>query len=136
MIRARRTGLRLPLQCPSARLALGLGLALALGLTLLQPLASAAQSAATSGRQEFTITVTDQGFEPARLSLKKDVPARLTFVRTAEKSCATEVLIPSLKVKKELPLQARVSIQFTPQTTGEIGFTCGQQMFKGALVVE
>lgn len=125
MIRPSRMSVPVPWQCLCAGLLLGLAL-------LFQTPAATAQSAS----QEFTITVTDQGFEPASIDLKKDVPTRLTFVRTSEKSCATDVVVPSLKVRRELPLNARVSLQFTPKDTGDIGFTCGQQMFKGTLVVQ
>lgn len=89
-----------------------------------------------SSRQEFTITASEKGFDPAVITLKKGVPARLTFIRTSDKTCATEVVIPAYKVKKELPLDAKVSIQFTPQDTGDVGFACGHNMFKGTLVVQ
>src|SRR5690606_17121481 len=39
--------------------------------------------------QEATIIVGDTSFEPSRLSLRVGVPARLTFTRTSEKTCAT-----------------------------------------------
>jgi plastocyanin domain-containing protein len=90
----------------------------------------------TPPRQEFTITVTERGFDPSSLTVKKGVPTRLTFVRTDDKTCATEVVIPALKVRKALPLNAKVSLQFTPADAGDIGFACGHQMFTGTVVVQ
>jgi plastocyanin domain-containing protein len=63
------------------------------------------------------------------------VPARLTFTRTSEKTCATSVVFPTLKVKKELPLNQSVAIEFTPGDAGEIAFACGMNMLRGTLVV-
>lgn len=100
------------------------------------PPQSAPAQADEANRQEFTITASDKGFDPAVITLKKGVPARLTFIRTSDKTCATEVVIPAYKVKKELPLDAKVSIQFTPQDSGDVGFACGHNMFKGTLVVQ
>ncbi|MGE3959917.1 MAG: cupredoxin domain-containing protein [Vicinamibacterales bacterium] len=73
-------------------------------------------------------------FEPSRLTLRAGVPARLTFTRTSEKTCATSVVVASLKIKKELPLNEPVSIGFTPSRAGEIAFACGMNMLRGTLV--
>jgi plastocyanin domain-containing protein len=61
--------------------------------------------------------VGEQGFEPAKLSLRAGVPARLTFVRTTDKTCATEVVFPSLNIKRTLPLNEPVEIAFAPDGT-------------------
>jgi len=91
--------------------------------------------AQTSGVQTARVTVGDQGFEPARLSLRAGVPARVTFVRTSEKTCATEVAFPSLKIKRALPLNQPVAIEFTP-SKGELTFACGVNMLRGTIVAE
>jgi plastocyanin domain-containing protein len=112
-----------------------LSFALMLGSSV-APSAAAARQQDESNRQEFTITASEKGFDPATVTLKKGVPARLTFIRTSDKTCATEVAIPAYKVKKELPLNAKVSIQFTPEEAGDVSFACGHNMFKGTLVVQ
>ena len=78
----------------------------------------------------------EQGFVPAKVSLRAGMPARITFVRTTEKTCGTEVVFPSLNIKRALPLNQPVQIEFMPSTTGEIAFACGMNMFKGVVVVE
>lgn len=112
---------------------------MSLSLALASSVASSAAAARTQDDakpQEFTITASEKGFDPASVTLKKGVPARLTFVRTSDKTCATEVAFPSLKIKKELPLNTKVPVEFTPQETGDVAFACGHNMFKGTLVVQ
>lgn len=85
--------------------------------------------------QDATIVVGETSFEPSRLTVRAGVPARLTFTRTSEKTCATSVVFASLKMKKELPLNEPVTIEFTPGRAGEIAFACGMNMLRGTLVV-
>jgi hypothetical protein len=91
---------------------------------------------ADSGMQEATVTVTDASFEPQRIRLRVRVPARVTFTRTSETTCATAVVFASLNIRRELPLNQPVAIDFTPDTAGEIAFACGINMLKGVVVVE
>jgi plastocyanin len=86
--------------------------------------------------QTAKVVVNEQGFEPAKLSLRAGTPARLTFLRTTDKTCGTEVVFPSLNIKRTLPLNQPVEIEFTPSKTGEIAFVCGMNMLKGVVVVE
>jgi plastocyanin domain-containing protein len=79
--------------------------------------------------------VTEKGFEPDRVSLRAGSPARLTFVRTTDKTCGTEVVFASLNIKRTLPLNEPVAIEFTPAKTGEVAFACGMNMLKGVVVV-
>lgn len=85
--------------------------------------------------QNAKITVGEQGFEPATLNLRAAVPARITFVRTTDNTCATEIVFPSLKIKRALPLTQPVVIEFTPPKTGEVVFVCGMNMLKGSVVI-
>lgn len=89
----------------------------------------------TADRQEVKVVVGDTSFEPSRITLRAGVPARLTFTRTSETTCATSVVFPTLRVKKELPLNQSVAIEFTPGDAGEIAFACGMNMLRGTLVV-
>ena len=82
------------------------------------------------------VTVSEKGFEPDRVPVRYGVPARITFVRTSATTCATEVLIPTLKITRALPLNQPVTVEFTPQKTGDVEFTCGMNMFKGTVVVQ
>ena len=73
---------------------------------------------------------------PAKVSFRAGVPARLTFVRTTDKTCGTEVTIPSLNIKRALPLNEPVDIDFTPANTGDVAFVCGMNMLRGSILVQ
>jgi plastocyanin domain-containing protein len=77
-----------------------------------------------------------QGYEPAKLTLRAGVPARITFVRTTDKTCGTEVVFPSLNIKRALPLNEPVVIEFTPAKPADIAFACGMGMLQGTVVVQ
>jgi cobalt-zinc-cadmium efflux system membrane fusion protein len=86
--------------------------------------------------QEAKILVTEKGFEPDRVRLRAGSQARLTFVRTTDQTCGKEVVFPSLNVKRTLPLNEPVAIEFTPTSTGDVAFVCGMNMLKGVVVVQ
>ena len=86
--------------------------------------------------QSGKILVNEQGFEPAKIALRAGVPARLTFIRTTNKTCGTEVVFPSLNIKRALPLNEPVIIEFTPAKAEDIAFACGMNMLRGAVVVQ
>jgi len=88
------------------------------------------------GGQTATVIVGDQGYEPARLTVRAGVPTRITFVRTSDKTCGTAVVFPTLNIRRELPLNQPVEIEFTPKKTGEVQFVCGMNMLRGTVVVE
>ena len=73
-------------------------------------------------------------FEPNRLTLRAGLPARVTFTRTSDTTCATAVVFASLGIRRDLPLGKGVTIEFTPRT-GEIAFACGMDMLRGSLVI-
>jgi plastocyanin domain-containing protein len=86
--------------------------------------------------QTANVTITAKGFEPATISLKPNVPAKVTFLRQTNDTCATSVVIPEYKIKKDLPLNQPVVVEFKPVKTGDFSFTCGMYMVKGKLVVQ
>jgi RND family efflux transporter MFP subunit len=100
------------------------------------PTPSSIQLDTPAKAQSAKIVVNEQGFEPAKIALRAGIPTRLTFIRTTDKTCATEVVFPSLKIRRALPLNEPVQIEFTPAKTGEIAFACGMNMLKGVVVVQ
>lgn len=86
--------------------------------------------------QETKVLVTEKGYEPANVTLRAGVPARITFVRTTDKTCGTEVVFPSLNIKRALPLNQPVVIEVPPRAGGELTFVCGMNMLRGAVVVQ
>jgi membrane fusion protein, heavy metal efflux system len=86
--------------------------------------------------QTARILVGERGYQPATLTLRGGTPARITFVRTTDKTCGLEIVFPSLKIKRELPLNQPVDIEFTPAKSGEIAFVCGMNMLKGVVILK
>jgi plastocyanin domain-containing protein len=86
--------------------------------------------------QTAKVLVGEKGYEPARVSLRAGTPAQVTFVRITDKTCGTEVVFPSLNIKRALPLNEPVVIAFTPSKTGEISFVCGMNMLRGTVAVQ
>ena len=77
------------------------------------------------------ISVTAAGYEPARVEVPKDTPVKLWFTRTGEPNCGSQVVIPSLNLKRDLPLDGSVLVELPAQPSGEIRFTCGMNMLRG-----
>jgi hypothetical protein len=91
---------------------------------------------AAANVQETKVLVTEKGYEPEKVTLRAGVPARITFVRTSEKTCGTEVVFPSLNITRALPLNQAVVIELPPRAAGELTFVCGMNMLRGAVVVQ
>jgi RND family efflux transporter MFP subunit len=85
--------------------------------------------------QTASVAVTENGYEPSTLTLRAGAPARLIFTRKTDATCGTEVLLPEYSIKKSLPLNKPVAVEFTPRKAGAIPFTCGMNMLKGKVVV-
>jgi plastocyanin len=88
------------------------------------------------GVQKLKITVSENGYEPANFQLKRGVPAEITFERTDEKNCGTELVFDTYGIRKELKVGQPVKVNFTPDKDGEFQFTCGMGMLRGAVVVK
>ena len=99
------------------------------------PVESATMTKPAGKTQAVTIRLTEKGYEPASVTLREDMPVRLTFIRTVEETCGTEVAIPGFNIKRDLPLNKPVVVTLTPKQKGEIGFACGMNMLKGKLIV-
>ena len=89
-----------------------------------------------SGVQTARVLITDQGYSRTRITLRRGVLTRITFLRQTDSTCATEVVIPAYGINRNLPLNEPVVISFTPRNKGEFGFTCGMNMMRGKLIVQ
>jgi plastocyanin domain-containing protein len=90
---------------------------------------------APSGPARHEITVGDDGFVPNRVEAQAGHEVVLVFKRVSDQTCATDVVIPSENRKVALPLNQPVEVRFTPKAKGEIPFSCGMNMYSGAVVV-
>ncbi|KFE59545.1 cupredoxin domain-containing protein [Hyalangium minutum] len=89
------------------------------------------------GPRVITLTVTEKGYEPSPISLKKDEPVKLVVTRKTEETCATEIVMKDYGINTPLPLNTPVEIAFTPNKTGTLTYGCAMgQMISGAFMVE
>ena len=86
--------------------------------------------------QTVTIKLTKEGYQPESFTLKRDVPARVTFVRETDETCGKEIVIKEYDIKRALPLNEPVVVEFTPRKAGEFTFACGMNMLRGKIIVQ
>lgn len=83
------------------------------------------------------LKVTEKGFEPTPVTVKKGEPLRLHVTRTTDETCAKEMILPDYNIEKELPLNKAVDIDFTPTKAGKLKYGCSMgMMIAGILIVE
>ncbi|WP_180267227.1 cupredoxin domain-containing protein [Nostoc linckia] len=87
------------------------------------------------GIQKVIIKV-DKGYTPNHVVVKAGQRVQLNFLRENPSNCLAEVLIPDFGIAAELPLNKLTSIEITPEKTGEYAFSCGMNMFHGAISVQ
>lgn len=95
------------------------------------------RSAKAAPARVIEIAVTEQGFEPTPITLKKGEPVKLVLTRKTEHTCAKAVVFPDFKIEKELPLNQPVEVAFTPKKAGTLTYGCAMgQMIAGTLTIE
>jgi plastocyanin len=76
--------------------------------------APAAAAPAPAGKT-IEMSVTEKGFEPDVVKVKKGEPVTLVITRKTDKTCATEIVIDEEKISTKLPLNKAVTVTFTPK---------------------
>lgn len=90
---------------------------------------------AVASQEGTLIRVSASGFDPSTVEIERGKPVTLIFQRVSEEGCGTEVVFPDLKIRKDLPLNQRVPVTFTPVQAGELRFACGMDMLRGKVIV-
>ncbi|MGZ3804092.1 MAG: cupredoxin domain-containing protein [Pseudobdellovibrionaceae bacterium] len=88
-----------------------------------------------SKSQVVELSVTEKGFEPPLVDVAPGKAVTLKITRKTDSTCATEIQIPSKKIKKTLPLNQTVSIDLGKLEKGEIRFGCGMNMMEGGRII-
>jgi plastocyanin domain-containing protein len=83
------------------------------------------------------MAVTEAGFVPSSVKLKKGEPVKLVITRKTDKTCAKEIVIDEHAINTPLPLNKTVTVAFTPKKSGQLKFGCAMdKMIGGILFVE
>lgn len=101
--------------------------------------ASATTATASNAANARTVelVLTEKGFEPAEVKVKRGEPVRLLVTRKTDSTCAKEITIEGTDLRRKLPLNQAVEVAFTPSKAGELRFGCGMnKMVGGVLRVE
>lgn len=99
--------------------------------------AKPAAPADSNAARKVEIRVTEEGYEPSPITLKKGEPVELTVTRTTDATCATEFVLDEHKIDQKLPLNEAVTIRFTPNESGELKYGCAMgKMISGRFKVE
>ena len=80
--------------------------------------------------------VVNGGYSPEVISIPKGKTTKINFLRTDPTDCLSEVILADFKIKRELPLNQKVTVEITPREKGEFKFTCGMNMYHGKIIVK
>lgn len=84
--------------------------------------------------QIVSMAETKRGYTPNRFTIYKDMPVRWIIDAQAPYSCASALIVPSLKIQKQLEPGENI-VEFTPAKTGTIPFSCSMGMYTGSFTV-
>jgi plastocyanin domain-containing protein len=98
--------------------------------------AKAPKKAKAKKVQSIALSVTDEGFVPANIKVKKGESYNLVITRKTDQTCARQIVIPDYNVSQNLPLNVPVTIALVPKAAGEINYSCSMGMIHGVLSVE
>lgn len=89
---------------------------------------------APAGRR-VPIEVGASSYDPAEIQAVAGETLTLVFTRVSDEGCGDHLVIPSQDIRRDLPLNEPVEVTLTPTAAGRLRFTCGMDMFDGAIVV-
>ncbi len=98
---------------------------------------SAAEGAGTAESGAFQtvrMQVNAKGFVPNRFTVKKGIPVKWVITATELNPCTDGIVIPTLGMEFKIKLGEQ-TIEFTPEKSGVIPWSCWMGMIPGAFVV-
>ena len=103
---------------------------------LFHPSAPAAQPVVTDGQEQAVVMqVTDRGYSPDQIVLKKGIPVKWDIRASDNLGCASSIVVPQYNIRQSLSAGSNI-IRFTPTETGTIPFSCSMGMVRGTFIVE
>lgn len=105
-----------------------------LGSIVVLACGASAETSPSDGRPEIAIAVGARGYTPSEVEAAAGAPVRLVFTRTSDDGCGQQLVFPDLDIRRDLPLGEPVAVDLTMPATGRVAFTCGMDMYRGAVV--
>jgi plastocyanin domain-containing protein len=93
-----------------------------------------AHATAATGTADLQLTVDGTGYHPSSISAPPGKPVRLTITRMSDEGCGQQIVFPSLNIRRDLPLNQAVTVEFRMPASGSVAFTCGMDMLRGSIV--
>ena len=94
----------------------------------------AAPSLAPPGARVVNVDV-GRGYTPDEVVASPGEALHLVFTRTTDEGCGQQLVFPDLEIRRDLPLDEPVAVDVTAPASGRLSFTCGMDMYRGAVVV-
>ncbi len=88
------------------------------------------------GIQQIDMNIFSDRYEPSVIKLKKGIPTKFNIKSIDNFGCGRTLVMPSIKVYKELPENGEVILEAMPDKVGEGPITCSMGMFSGKVIVE
>jgi plastocyanin len=97
--------------------------------------AGIAEGTVQGGVRVVEMKVTDEGFVPSKVKVKKGEKVRFLVTRTTDSTCAKEIVIKDAGINQPLPLDKTVKVEFVAKKSGEIRYACGMDHISGVVFV-
>ncbi len=76
------------------------------------------------------------GYSPEVISIPVGKTTKINFLRTDPTECLSEVVLGDFKIKRELPLNQKVTVEINPKKKGEFDYSCSMGMYHGKIIVK
>ncbi len=96
----------------------------------------ATPAASKTASAPIAIKVDGSGYHPSAVNAPAGKPIALVFTRTSDEGCGQQLVFPTLNIRKDLPLNQPVRVEFTMPASGSVAFTCGMDMYRGSIVAQ
>ncbi len=96
--------------------------------------AGAGNSNIVNGVQEINMDVDASGYSPNSFVIKKGVPTKWNVNVKQLTGCNSELVVNDYNINKNLKQGLNI-IEFTPDKTGTVRFSCGMGMLRGSFIV-
>lgn len=90
----------------------------------------------SGGVQEVTIKAEAIRYNPSSVTVKKGVPVKLTLEAASDAGCTRSFVFPEFNIRKTLPKNGKIIVEFTPTESGTFPFSCSMAMARGTLIVQ